>query len=145
MTRYLAFASCACPGVVGTTLGAGLGPLQGHRGLMIDALQSVRLITADGDLITASEDENPELFWGIRGAGSNFGIVTSASFKLYDITNAGQAMVAQMVFPASANGSYWKVLQSLDSTLPSKLALTNMAYYATEYNMVSPARKPLLP
>ena len=137
LTHLTALASCACPGVIGTTLGAGLGPLMGYRGLMIDALESVRLVTADGDLVTASRSQNSELFWALRGAGSNFGIVTSASLKVYDITNNGQAMVAQMVFPASANSSYWRVLQSFDDNLPSRLALTNLAYYDRDINQVS--------
>ena len=122
---------------MGSTLGAGLGPLMGYRGLMIDALESVRLLTADGNLVTASQSQNSELFWALRGAGSNFGIVTSASVKVYDITNNGQAMVAQMVFPASANSSYWRVLQSFDDYLPSRLALTNLAYYDRDTNQVS--------
>ena len=137
LTHEIALGSCPCPGIVGSTLGAGLGPLMGYRGLMIDALESVRLVTADGKIVTASQSQNPELFWALRGAGSNFGIVTSASVKVYDITNNGQAMVAQMVFPRSANSSYWRVLQSYDNFLPSRLALTNLAYYNRTTNQVS--------
>lgn len=133
---HSAFASCACPGVVGTTLGAGLGPLQGRRGLMIDALESVRLVTADGHLVTVSKTENSDLFWGIRGAGSNFGIVTSATYKPYNITNGGQAMVKQMIFTTAVNNSYFQILKDLDSTLPPEMSLTNVAYWNTDYNMV---------
>lgn len=132
----IALASCACPGVVGATLGAGIGPLMGHRGLMIDALESVRLVTADGKLITASHEDNAELFWGIRGAGSNFGIITSATFKLWGITNNGLAMSAGLVFPASVNGSYWRVLQTFDTNMPARLALTNMAFFDRQTNQV---------
>jgi len=108
----------------------------GHRGLMIDALQSVRLVAADGSLVTASKKENPDLFWGIRGAGSNFGVVISATFKVWDITNNGQAMSAGLVFPASVNGSYWRTLQNLDNNMPSRLALTNMAFFDRETHQV---------
>lgn len=121
---------------MGATLNAGIGPLNGHRGLMIDALQSVRLITADGNILTASKEENRELFWGIRGAGSNFGIVTSATFKVWGITNNGLAMSAGLVFPASVSGSYWRVLQTFDDDMPARLALTNMAFFDRQTNQV---------
>ena len=70
-------------GVAGLTLGGGMGRLQRKLGLTIDSLLAVELVTADGQVVRASEDENPELFWGMRGAGANFGIVTSFEFHLH--------------------------------------------------------------
>jgi FAD/FMN-containing dehydrogenase len=70
-------------GVAGLTLGGGMGRLQRKLGLTIDSLLSVELVTADGRVVRASDDENPELFWGMRGAGANFGIVTSFEFQLH--------------------------------------------------------------
>jgi FAD/FMN-containing dehydrogenase len=70
-------------GVAGLTLGGGMGRLQRKLGLTIDSLLAVELVTADGRVVRASEDENPELFWGMRGAGANFGIVTSFDFHLH--------------------------------------------------------------
>jgi len=70
-------------GVAGLTLGGGMGRLQRRLGLTIDSLVAVELVTADGQLVRASEDENPDLFWGLRGAGANFGIATSFEFRLH--------------------------------------------------------------
>ncbi len=72
-------------GVAGLTLGGGMGRLQRHFGFSIDNLRSVELVTADDRVLTVSEDEEPELFWGIRGAGANFGVVTSFEFDLHEL------------------------------------------------------------
>jgi FAD/FMN-containing dehydrogenase len=72
-------------GVAGLTLGGGMGRLQRRFGLTIDNLRAVELVTADGALVRASEDENAELFWGLRGAGANFGIATSFEFGLHPL------------------------------------------------------------
>jgi FAD/FMN-containing dehydrogenase len=75
-------------GVAGLTLGGGMGRLQRRFGLTIDNLRSVELVTADGQLVRAGEEENTDLFWGIRGAGANFGIVTSFEFRLHPLDGA---------------------------------------------------------
>jgi hypothetical protein len=69
-------------GLAGLTLGGGIGWLMRKYGLTIDQLLSVDLVTADGEFVTASADVNADLFWGVRGAGSNFGIVTEFEFRL---------------------------------------------------------------
>jgi FAD/FMN-containing dehydrogenase len=70
-------------GAAGLTLGGGMGRLQRRFGLTIDNLKSVELVTADGRVVRASADENDDLFWGLRGAGPNFGIVTSFEYRLH--------------------------------------------------------------
>jgi FAD/FMN-containing dehydrogenase len=72
-------------GVAGLTLCGGLGYLRRKYGMACDALVSVDVVTADGKLVKASETENPDLFWGVRGGGGNFGVVTSFEFELYPV------------------------------------------------------------
>jgi len=81
-------------GLAGLTLGGGIGWLMRKYGLTIDQLLSVDMVTAGGELVRASADENPELFWGVRGAGGNFGIVTSFEFRLNPL---GPSVMAGMV------------------------------------------------
>jgi FAD/FMN-containing dehydrogenase len=72
-------------GVAGLTLGGGMGRLQRKLGLTIDSLQAVEVVTAEGEHVRASDDENSDLFWGLRGAGANFGIATSFEFRLHEL------------------------------------------------------------
>jgi FAD/FMN-containing dehydrogenase len=72
-------------GLAGLTLGGGMGRLQRKHGLTIDNLRAVEVATADGRLVRASADEHPELFWGLRGAGANFGVATSFEFGLHPL------------------------------------------------------------
>jgi len=96
----------ACPvgvvghtGVAGLTLGGGMGRLMRRFGYTIDNLLSVDLVMADGERLHVSEAEQPDLFWGMRGAGPNFGIVTTFEFRLHEL---GPDVVTGAVgFPAS--------------------------------------------
>jgi len=82
-------------GIAGLTLGGGTGWLMRNFGLTIDNLRSVDLVTADGEFVKASDRENPDLFWGVRGGGGNFGIVTEFEYRLNPL---GPRVVAGPVF-----------------------------------------------
>ena len=72
-------------GVAGLTLSGGIGWLRSKYGLCIDNLLSIEIVTADGRLLQASNNENPDLFWALRGGGGNFGVVTRFQFKLHPV------------------------------------------------------------
>ncbi|WBB67520.1 FAD-binding oxidoreductase [Micromonospora sp. WMMD812] len=73
-------------GVVGYTLGGGLGWLARSHGLAAESVLRAQVVTADGELTTASADRNPDLFWALRGGGGSFGVVTALEFRLYPVT-----------------------------------------------------------
>jgi FAD/FMN-containing dehydrogenase len=106
-------------GIAGFTLGGGLGWLLRKCGLTCDNLVSADLVTADGQLVTASEQERPDLFWALRGGGGNFGVVTSLEYRLHPV---GPLVFAGAVFYAGAAAAEvvrgWR---DLTASLPDEL------------------------
>jgi len=89
-------------GIAGLTLGGGLGWLMRKYGLACDNLQSVQIVTANGQIRTANESENSDLFWGVRGGGGNFGVVTSFEYQLHPV---GQMLAGVVFLPLQQAGS----------------------------------------
>jgi len=107
-------------GVAGLTLGGGIGRLQRRFGLTIDSLRSVELVTADGRLVRAAADDEPELFWGLRGAGANFGIVTSMEFELHPF--AGTLHRGVHIHPATDIHEMWSTFRAFAASAPDTIA-----------------------
>jgi len=106
-------------GVGGLTLGGGTGHLTRQYGLTIDNLLSADLVLADGKFVTASKDENPDLFWAIRGGGGNFGVVTSFEFKLHSV--GPQVIAGLIVHPFSAAKEVLREYRRLVAEAPDEL------------------------
>jgi FAD/FMN-containing dehydrogenase len=108
-------------GIAGLTLGGGIGRLQRHFGLTIDNLRAVELVTADGRFVRASETDEPDLFWGIRGAGWNFGIVTAFEFALQPF--GPDLYRGLLTYPASAAREVWEVFRDYAVEAPEAVAM----------------------
>src|SRR5215207_5922319 len=108
-------------GIGGLTLGGGLGHLMRKFGLAIDGLRSCDVVTADGEFVVADEQENAELFWGLRGGGGNFGIVTSFTFELQPL---GPTVLAGMVaWPMDDAPDVLRFLREFIADAPDEVGL----------------------
>ena len=106
-------------GVGGLTLGGGMGWLTRQAGLSIDNLVSAQLVTADGRIQRAAADENPDLFWAIRGGGGNFGVVTEFEFRLHQV---GPIVQVGLLFWGLEQGpDVLRLAREIIATLPREL------------------------
>jgi FAD/FMN-containing dehydrogenase len=105
-------------GIAGLTLGGGLGWLMGKHGLACDNLISVDIVTADGRLLTASETQNEDLFWGLRGGGGNFGIVTSFEYRLHPV---GPMIGGLLIHPLEKAAEVMEFYDEFTRTSPDEL------------------------
>jgi len=106
-------------GVAGLTLGGGFGWLSRKYGMTVDNLLSADIVTADGRMVRASETENPDLFWGIRGGGGNFGIITNFEFKLYPV--GPDVLTGLIVFPLAQAKDVLQKYREAVKTMPDDL------------------------
>jgi hypothetical protein len=108
-------------GVGGLVTGGGFGRLARKYGLAIDNLESVHVVTADGELRRASAEENADLFWGVRGGGGNFGIVTSFEFRLHPMRR--EVIGGELVFPIDRARDVLGMLGEYALRAPDELTL----------------------
>ena len=109
---------CGDVGIGGLTLGGGGTGISGRYGAVCDNVVSARVVTADGNHATASPESNPDLFWGIRGGGGNFGIVTEFEYQLHDV---GDLHSGVMTFPISDARDVLLRYRGLVATAPIEL------------------------
>src|SRR5436190_20469515 len=118
-----AVGSCPATGVFGVSFGAGIGRLQGQYGYLNDNMVSVRLLLANGIIVTASNSVNPDLFWAIRGAGHNFGIGLEATFQVYPQSNNGIHHNLDFEFSLDQLESVFLKINDLTDRMPPELAV----------------------
>jgi FAD/FMN-containing dehydrogenase len=125
-------------GVGGLTLGGGMGWLARQFGLACDNVESYTVVTADGETVRATATQDPDLFWGLRGGGGNFGVVTEFEFRLHPTT--GQALVADLYFdpfdPAATNAL--RAWRDLLPDAPRQATLTSDTMTAGEAPFLPP-------
>lgn len=105
-------------GVAGYTLGGGMGVLSRKHGLAIDNVRSMEVVTADGTLVTASEERNPDLFWALRGGGGNFGVVSGMEFDCYSIIP--EILQAVFLYPVEAAGNVIRRYRDFTREVPTE-------------------------
>jgi FAD/FMN-containing dehydrogenase len=98
---------------MGPLLGGGHGALQGKHGLMADNLISARVVLANGSAVTASATSHPDLYWALKGAGHNFGILTSIEYKVYDLPAHDEWAVTEIIFDGKNLEAIYSALNSL--------------------------------
>jgi FAD/FMN-containing dehydrogenase len=109
-------------GVGGLTLGGGMGWLARRHGLTCDNVVSCTVVTADGEVVRASGDEHPDLFWGLRGGGGNFGIVVEFEFRLHPVGT--RTLVAELTFPLDRAAGALRGWRELAGEAPREATLT---------------------
>jgi FAD/FMN-containing dehydrogenase len=121
-------------GVGGLTLGGGVGWLMREHGLTVDNLLSADVVLADGSLVTADAERHPDLFWGLRGGGGNFGVVTSFEFRLHPLE---RILGGVIVHPAEAAEEMLRFFREYVRDIPDQLTLMLL--------ILSAPRQPFLP
>lgn len=108
-------------GVAGLTLHGGMGWLTRKHGLTIDNLKSIEVVTPDGELVKASKDNHPDLFWALRGGGGNFGVVTAFEFDLHPVSDPISAVIT--VYPLEKTEEVMAFARDYMSSAPEELML----------------------
>ncbi len=112
--------TCSGNGLGGATLGGGIGWLMGKYGLIIDNVLAFEMVTAEGELVRTSATERPDLFWGLRGGGGNFGIVTAFELRLYPMD---QVLVGTFIYPFAQAKQAMRLYRDVTAAAPDDLAV----------------------
>jgi FAD/FMN-containing dehydrogenase len=107
-------------GIAGLTLGGGWGHLHAKQGLAVDNVISADVVTSDGQLLTASADENADLFWAIRGGSGNFGVVTSLEYRLHE---RGPVLAGGVFYPVADAPTVLRFFRDFSQTIPDELVI----------------------
>jgi FAD/FMN-containing dehydrogenase len=121
-------------GIAGLTLGGGEGWLMGKYGLTIDNLVAVEVVTAAGEIVTASADSDPDLFWALRGGGGNFGVATGFEYRVHPVPRIYGGLVTHPVARARAALAFYR---ELTQSAPDELTV----YFNLFANPEAPAEK----
>src|SRR6266568_1648230 len=117
-------------GVGGLTLGGGLGWLMGKHGLALDNLLSVDIVTAEGEILKASVDENADLFWAVRGGGGNFGVVASFEYQLHPV---GPSITGGLVaYPFDRARDVLRFFRDFTASLPAEFMVVAGLIHAAD-------------
>src|ERR1700687_1936925 len=120
-------------GVGGLTLGGGMGWLARQHGLSCDNVVAFEMVTAGGDGVPARQTENGDLYWGLRGGGGNFGVVTEFEFRLHEVGTT--ALITELSFPIEAAASVLRTWRDLSAEAPRQATFT--ASLAGDQNVVT--------
>jgi hypothetical protein len=112
-------------GIAGLTLGGGIGWLLGTHGLTSDNLVSADVVTADGQFLTASSTHNEDLFWGLRGGGGNFGVVTAFEYRLHPL---GLVLGGSIIYPLEQAQQVLAFYRSFTRSAPDELTVNATLY-----------------
>src|SRR5262249_45835024 len=116
-----ALGNCGAVGVAGLTMVGGYGPLNGQYGLAVDNMLGAEVVLADGRRVTTGPDEEPELFWAIRGGGGNFGVVTSLRIHLHETRHM---LAGVIVYPWSEAETVLPRYAAFAATMPDELGVS---------------------
>lgn len=114
--------------MISPTIGGGVGRLQGLHGMISDQLLSARMVIANGSIVSVSQAENPDLFWAVRGAGGNFGILVEATYQLTNLTSK-YVINMDYAFKSNASAAIVDYLSSFGETPPAKLSFMIAGLY----------------
>jgi FAD/FMN-containing dehydrogenase len=123
-------------GVGGLTLGGGMGWLARQFGMACDNVVAYEIVTADGEVRTASETQNPELYWGLRGGGGNFGVVTEFTFRLHPIVN--RALSVDLFYAEEDGPAVMRAWRDFAAAAPRQLNPTAWAGTTAEWPFLAP-------